>query len=226
MPQARRPLVCLITDRRRLSTSGTCAAGDLPDLVARAARAGVDLVQIRERDLAGGALHALVLACLEAAAGTGARVLVNDRLDVALAAGAAGVHLRGDGFHAPDVRAIAPAGFLVGRSVHSPEEASAAAARGGLDFLIAGPVCATRSKAPGHPLLGFDGLARVVAAAAGLPVLAVGGMSVATAAPAAVAGAAGLAGIDLFAGSSAGAAPDPEQTVRELRQTFDSVRPL
>ena len=96
-------MICLVTDRRRLSI----AADDidrLVDLVAAAARAGIDLIQIRERDLDARQLAALVRRCVDAVEGTGTKVLVNDRADVAIAAGAHGVHLRGDSIAAPAVR--------------------------------------------------------------------------------------------------------------------------
>jgi thiamine-phosphate pyrophosphorylase len=224
MGSIRRPIICLVTDRRRLGTPAAPAHPVLIDQITRAARSGVDLVQIRERDLAGRALYDLSCRVMEATAETGVRVLVNDRFDVALAAGAAGVHLRGDSFGAPEVRAQAPGGFLVGRSVHSADQAAAAAAGGGLDFLLAGPVFATRSKPPGARLLGLDGLAGIVASVS-LPVLAIGGIRVDGVSRVAAAGAAGIAAIDLFATpGSAGASL--ENTVREVRKRFDSLRPV
>ncbi len=93
-----RPVVCLVTDRRRPSdlTNESEPAERLVRLVEQAGRAGIDLVQIRERDMGGRALVDLVRRCVEAARGTPTKILVNDRLDIALAAGAAGVHLRSD----------------------------------------------------------------------------------------------------------------------------------
>jgi thiamine-phosphate pyrophosphorylase len=124
-------------------------------------------------------------------------VVVNDRLDVALAAGAHGVHLRGDSYPAARVRAVVPPGFLVGRSVHSAGEAVAVAAAGGVDYLVFGSVFATASKA-GQPPAGLPELA-AVAAAVPVPVLAVGGVTVEHAGRVAQAGAAGAAAIGLFA---------------------------
>jgi thiamine-phosphate pyrophosphorylase len=167
----------------------------LVDRIRAAAAAGVHLVQVRERDLEARALLDLVRACVEAVQGTRTRILVNDRLDVALACGAHGVHLRGDSFHASRIRAIAPAGFLIGRSIHSATEA-AAEAGGGLDYLMFGNVFATDSK-PGKPGRGVEELAAVVAATA-VPVLAVGGVTAERAPAVMAAGAAGFAAIGAF----------------------------
>lgn len=136
------PRVVLVTDRRVM--------GDFGAAVARAvaahggAAAGV-VVQVREKDLDGGALLALVRAAIAAAAG--APVIVNDRLDVALAAGAAGVHLPEDGLALADARALAPAGFLVGCSRHDAAAAAAAAAAGA-DLVQLGPIFETPGKGP------------------------------------------------------------------------------
>jgi thiamine-phosphate diphosphorylase len=187
------PVVCMISDRQRLAGSREDA---LVTLVGAAARAGVHLVQIRERDLEGRALAGIVARCVSAVRGTHARVLVNDRVDAAMAAGAHGVHLRGDSVPAARVRAIVPSGFLVGRSVHSAEEAARVAAAGGLDYLIFGPVFSTTSK-PGTVPAGVAALAAVVDATT-LPVLAVGGITAATVPDVAPTGAAGIAAIGLF----------------------------
>ena len=187
------PVICLITDRGR----DPAGADGLVARVAWAARAGVHLVQVRERDLDGGPLTALVRRCVEAVRGSRARVLVNDRVDVALAAGAHGVHLRADSMPAPRVRALCPPGFVVGRSVHALDEAAAAAAAGGLDYLLFGTVFATSSK-PDRAPVGPAAL-RDVAAAVPVPVLAVGGVSPDNLGDVAAAGAAGFAAIGLFA---------------------------
>ena len=188
------PVICLITDRRRCGTAWEPA---LIERVRAAARAGVHLIQIRERDLEGGPLAVLTRRCVDAVRGTRARILVNDRLDVALAAGAHGVHLRADSMDAARVRPIVPSGFLIGRSVHTLAEAVAVAGGGGLDYLIFGSVFETSSK-PGREGAGLDRLAQV-AAATTIPVLAVGGISPSSTAGVARAGAAGVAAIGMFA---------------------------
>jgi thiamine-phosphate diphosphorylase len=185
-------LSCWVSDRVRDGSTDR-----LVERVAAAARAGVDLVQIRERDLDGGPLVDLVRRSVRAVQSTRTRVVVNDRLDVALAAGAHGVHLRHDSFSATRIRSMAPRGFLVGRSVHDVPSARAAAEAGGLDYLIFGSVFATASK-PGRAPAGLAALA-AVASATPLPVLAVGGITLARLPAISEAGAMGIAAIGLFA---------------------------
>ena len=215
-------MICLVTDRRRLAAAGAAPAALRACLVAQArcaADAGVDLLQVRERDLDAGALAALVTDLLAATHGTATRIVVNDRIDVALACGAAGVHLRGDSLPIAAARRLAPPGFLIGRSVHDAAEALAAV---GADYLIAGTVFASASKAADAPLLGIEGLRAIVRAAA-VPVLAIGGIDEARIAEVAAAGAAGLAAIGLFIASH----PDAEVggcRVVELRQTVNTTR--
>src|SRR5262245_59736922 len=159
----------MISDRQRFGDRGEDA---LVAAVGAAAAAGVDLVQIRERDLDGRALTSLVMRCLDATRRTRTRVLVNDRLDVALAAGAHGVHLRGDSMPASRLRAVVPAGFIIGRSVHDSGEAARVSSEGGLDYLMFGAVFSTASK-PGVAPAGMRALTEVVESTT-LPILAVG----------------------------------------------------
>jgi thiamine-phosphate pyrophosphorylase len=198
------PLICLITSGQ----------GTVPGLVREAALSGIDLVQIREPRLEGGALLSFVRGAIDEAAHTSCRVLVNDRFDVAIAANAAGVHLRGNSFPAGRIRALAPTGFLIGRSVHDPAEAAEVTQNGGCDYLIFGMVFQSRNKPQGHPVAGLNAL-REVCSATTLPVIAVGGISVANAAEVVAAGAMGVAGIVLFRGSVS-------STVSRLRQRFDT----
>lgn len=179
----------------------------------RAVDAGIDLIQIRERDLDAAPLATLVSAVLRCARGSTTRVVVNDRLDVALACGADGVHLRADSIAPADVRRLAPRPFLVGRSVHSAAEAAAAA---GCDYLIAGTAFPTSSK-PGAPTLGVDGL-RTIVRAAQIPVLAIGGVTPDRFTDLAATGAAGFAGIGLFASGSTG------DIVSLARAAFDTAK--
>jgi len=182
----------MITDRRRFAVEDAFV-----QRVATVAAAGVNLVQVRERDMEARDLSRLVARCVTAVRNTRTRILVNDRLDVALTSGAHGVHLRGDSMPASRARALAPIGFLIGRSVHSVAEAVTAHAEGGLDYLLFGAVFATASK-PGQPPAGVQALADVVGATP-LPVLAVGGISSDTAPQLDGAGCAGFAAIGWFA---------------------------
>jgi thiamine-phosphate pyrophosphorylase len=182
-----------VTDRRRFGLS-------IDDLVARAAavvRAGVDVIQVRERDLPDRELVALARRIVGAAAGTPTRVLVSDRADLAIVAGAAGVHLRGDSAPASRVRAMAPEGFLIGRSVHSLADVDAALAGGASDYLLFGTVFPSEGKPDGHPVAGLAAL-RQACARSPVPVLAIGGMNEARVAEVRAAGAAGFAAIGLF----------------------------
>jgi thiamine-phosphate diphosphorylase len=208
----RRPLLCLVT-------SGQLSAAHLDGFTAHiraAASAGIDLIQIREPRAGDRVVADAVRAAVEAVAGTEARIVVNDRVDVAIVAGAAGVHLRGDSIAAPDARAIAPEGFLVGRSVHSAAEAIEAERLGGCDYVTFGTVFPSRSKPHGHRAAGLDAL-RQVCQATRLPVLAIGGVTIERVAAVAAAGAAGIAAIALFAAGDRLAA-----TVRDARRAFDT----
>jgi len=200
-------IVCVVTDRRR---------ADPVEQARRAAAAGIDLIQVRERDLEAAPLAAIVRAMLEAVGGSATRVTVNDRLDVALACGAHGVHLRADSIPAAKARALAPAGFLIGQSVHGASEAAQCA--GFVDYVIAGTVFPTRSKTQGHTLLGLSGL-RLIVDAVRVPVLAIGGVTVERFADVAASGAQGVAAIGLFQGGM----PTPAM-LAEWRRAFDSVR--
>jgi thiamine-phosphate diphosphorylase len=191
-----------VTDRRRFGLS-------IDELVARAAaaaRTGVDVIQVRERDLPDRDLAALTRAivAVAAAAGGQTRVLVNDRADIAIAAGASGVHLRGDSASASRIRAVAesaeasaPGGFLIGQSVHSLGEVDAACAAGGADYLLFGTVFPSEGKPDGHPVAGLEAL-RQACARSPLPVIAIGGMNEARAAAVRDAGAAGFAAVGMF----------------------------
>jgi thiamine-phosphate diphosphorylase len=199
-----------VTVRARLGPSRT-----LDDQLRRAVDAGIDVIQIRERDLEAGALAALVDRALAIARGSSTRVVVNDRLDVALACGADGVHLRGDSISIADARRIAPPRFLVGKSVHSAAEAAAAAI--GADYLIAGSVFPTVSKGGAPASLGLDGLRAVVRSAV-VPVWAIGGITLDRLEAIRDSGAAGAAAIGLFTADSL------VTIVAEARRRFDSVR--
>lgn len=203
------PIICLVT-------AGRGREQPLLDLIVEAAHAGVDLIQIREHRLDDRALVNLTRRAVEATRGTNSRIVVNDRVDVALAAGASGVHLRGDSFAAGRIRTLAPPGFLIGRSVHDPAEAAAVEAGGGCDYLLFGTVFPSTSKRPTDPISGPRAL-REVCATVGLPVLAIGGISIENVSRVAASGAAGIAAISVFERGDPIAA-----TVSLLRRRFDT----
>jgi thiamine-phosphate diphosphorylase len=126
----------------------------------------------------------------------GRGVLVNDRVDVALAAGAHGVHLRSDSPSASRVRTIVPGGFLIGRSIHGKADAERATSDGGVDYLMLGTCFPSASK-PGRDASGVAALAETVTATP-VPVLAVGGVTLERLEQVRNAGAAGFAAIGLF----------------------------
>jgi thiamine-phosphate pyrophosphorylase len=199
-------MICAVSDARRRGVAA---------LVADAVAARLDLVQLRERDLEAAALAAVVREALGIARGSRTRIVVNDRLDVALACGADGVHLRADSIAPAAARQIAPRPFVLGRSVHTPREA--ADAGDVVDYLVAGTVFPTASKAPDAPLLGVEGL-RAIVAAARVPVLAIGGITLDRLDAIAGAGAAGVAGISLFDGCA-----PVREIARAIRARFDSA---
>jgi thiamine-phosphate pyrophosphorylase len=190
----------LVTDRH--ATGGR----DLARVVAAALDAGLPAVQLREKDLPGRPLLALAEQLRALTARAGALLLVNDRLDVAVASGADGVHLGGGSMQVNVARRLLPAGALVGVSTHVAAEAAATAA----DFAFFGPVYSTPSKASyGAP----QGEARLreAAAAARVPLLAIGGVTPARIPEVRAAGAAGAAVIRAIL-----AAEDPAAATRAL----------
>ncbi len=212
-----RPVICMIT----ASAGGTTDDAALVARVAAAARAGVHLIQIRQPARDARPLVRLVERAVAAVRGTQTRVLVNDRLDVAMAAGAHGVHLRGDSMPAARVRTMAPAGFVVGRSVHSPDEARSVTSDGSVDYVLVGTIFPTASK-PGAAVAGL-GMLAAACHATSVPVLAVGGMQLERLTSVADAGAAGVAAIGLFAAPSIDAL---ETTVERVVLAFDTLRTL
>jgi thiamine-phosphate pyrophosphorylase len=177
---------CYITDRRKLS-------GSLLDAIARNLAAGIEWIQIREKDLSARALFELVEAAGKLANAHGSKIIVNTRADVAIAARAAGVHLPSG---SPPARFWRRPGFLVGVSCHSVEDARQAETEGA-DYVVFGPVFPPLSKSAGLEPRGFECLARATAAVK-IPVLALGGVTRENSAACISAGAAGIAGITIF----------------------------
>jgi thiamine-phosphate pyrophosphorylase len=179
-------MLMVVSDRRRLQ------GRTLADLARAAARAGVDWMQVREKDLGGGALLREARDVMAAAAGSRLRVAINGRADVAFAAGAQGVHLPEQGLPARDVRDAFP-GLEVGVSCHALE-AARRAEEAGAHYVVLGPVFATTGK--DRPI-GLQVLAAAVRAL-GLPLLAIGGITPANVASVWATGVAGVAAIGAF----------------------------
>jgi thiamine-phosphate diphosphorylase len=195
----------LVTDRKRCGPQGLRAA------VGAAIDAGIDAVQLREKDLPAVELYDLAIEFRAMTAGR-CRLIVNDRLDVALAVNADGVHLPEQGLPTAAVRRLTPAGFLAGRSVHS---ASAARTAGtdDLDYVELGTIFETASK-PGLAGAGLD-LIRDATTNLRIPCLAIGGIDTANARSVLDAGATGIAVVSAILKAS-----DVGQAVRTLRASL------
>ena len=163
--------------------------GDLVAFAARAVRDGVDMIQVREKDLPASELFQLVCKIRDIAAGTKTEVLVNDRLDVALATNISGVHLPAAGLPADRVR---PFVKLLGVSVHTLQEA-VIAEQAAANFVVFGPVFDT----PGKSAVGLERLREVVAGVR-IPVLAIGGVNSKNVDDVLKTGAQGFAAIRMF----------------------------
>ncbi len=163
------PRLYAITDRRM---SGLSHA----EQVARLCEGGARVVQLREKHLSAREFYAEASEALRVARSFGAKLIVNDRADVALALGADGVHLGQDDMPPGAARALLGGGAVVGFSTHSVEQA-VAAARLPLDYVAIGPVFATTSKEKPDPVVGLEGVRRVREAVPGVKLVAIGGVT-------------------------------------------------
>jgi thiamine-phosphate pyrophosphorylase len=194
-----RPILYLITRGAtdELTTTESAEFKQILLLVSAAVSAGIQYVQLREKKLQSRVLSELAARAVNIAQGTATRVLVNDRADIAVAAGANGVHLTTQSLETAVVRKAFGDELLIGTSTHSLEEAQMAR-NGGANFVVFGPVFPTASKAKYGPPLGVRALSRAASELAPFPVLALGGISLVNAAECLSAGASGIAGISLF----------------------------
>ena len=222
--RAHQSIVCYVSHRLSLGAADPVVdrpVDEIAELLAKirlAVQAGVDWVQIREKDLSGRALLDLArsaIATAKAANGV-ARVYVNDRLDVAIAAGAAGVHLGGESVRVAHVvrwcrSGNAPPHFDIGVSCHSLEDAREAE-RAGASYVFFGPVFDTPSKKAFGPSQGVQRLAEVCSAIR-IPVIAIGGVSEENAPACLRGGASGIAAIRMF---------QEAQTAVALRESISS----
>lgn len=183
-----------VTDRK------LCGERSLVDVIEAGIQGGVDGVQLREKDLDGRALYELASALQAVCARHDVPLLINDRIDIALAVGTAGVHLPVTSFTASDARHLLGPSKLIGVSTHNLEQVQRAE-RDGADFVVFGPIFTTPSKAAYGPPLGLPALEEVTRTTA-IPVLAIGGMNEANMASALSHGAAGIAAIrDIIVGT-------------------------
>ena len=202
------PCLALVTDRSALGGLS------LEEAVAQAVEGGANLVQLREKDLPAAELLALAEK-LRAVTEGRALFLVNDRLDVALACAADGVHLPEQGLPVAAARRLAGEGFIIGRSVHSVAEAVRAQEEGA-DYVQVGSIFPSRSH-PGQSVAGLE-LLEAVAAAVTIPILAVGGVTAANVGEAIAAGASGAAVISAILGAAS-----PREAARGLAQAMAAV---
>jgi thiamine-phosphate pyrophosphorylase len=168
----------LAAARLYLCTDGRRGAGDLEAFLDAVLAGGVDIIQLREKGLEAAEELSLLSVFADACRRHGRLLAVNDRADVALAAGADVLHLGQDDLPVPVARQILGPGPLIGRSSHSPAQSSLAAAEDGVDYFCAGPVWTTPTK-PGRPATGLGLLSHVASLGVSRPWFAIGGISLA-----------------------------------------------
>lgn len=201
----------LVTDR------AACLGRDLLEVVAAAVRGGATLVQIREKDCGTRQFVELARAVKKLLAPTGVPLIVNDRVDVALACGADGVHVGQKDMAPADARRLVGPDMILGLSVSSLEEALQAWGKP-VDYLGVGPIFPTPTKADAASPLGLDGLAEI-RQATDVPLVAIGGLSAANAGQVMRAGADGAAVVSALC-----SAADPEAAARELARIIAASR--
>ena len=204
------PGLYLVTDRPAL------LGRDLLDVVARAVAGGVGMVQLREKNAATREFVELARALVSLLRPRGVPLLVNDRVDVALACGADGVHVGQDDMHPADVRALVGLNMILGLSVTG--EAETRAARGmPVDYLGAGPIFATATKKDAGAPQGLDGLSAMLSLAE-VPVVAIGAIGAGNAAAVMARGVSGVAVVSAIC-----SAPDPRAAAMALRRIVDAA---
>jgi len=211
-----RPLSYLITSGE--TTPATSPQSEefsrLLALVRTAVAARVSLVQLREKQLRSRVLYELTARTADITSGGWTRLLVNDRADIARAAGADGVHLAAQSIPAANIRQSFGGDFLIGVSTHTPAEARAAR-EDGADFAVFGPIFDTPSKRAFGPPLGLASLRAAAHALAPFPLIAIGGVTLENAAAVLRAGASGIAAIRLFGEA---------ESVRRVVEGIESLR--
>jgi len=193
------PLIYLITSGETTDRT-TPAAEDYSNvlrLVRAAVVARIDLIQIREKNLSASVLYQLATSAAGITRGSATKLLINDRSDIAAAAGADGVHLTTSSLPTAVVRQSFGDDFLIGVSTHSLEEARLAR-QGGADFAVFGPVFNTASKKEFGEPPGLTGLASVCSELSPFPILALGGVMIGNVAECIHAGARGVAAIRML----------------------------
>lgn len=198
-----------VLPRIHLITESTTLDRAALDAVVRTAGTAVDAVQVRAKDAPDRAVASWTAALVTALRPLGTRVIVDDRPDIALVAGADGVHLGADDLPVEAVRALAPPGFLIGATCRGPEDAREARDRGA-DYAGLGPVYATTTKAGLPDPVGLDVLARTARV---LPTVAIGGITAQRVPDVMAAGALGVAVV-----SAVWRAADPPRAAKEIAE--------
>jgi thiamine-phosphate pyrophosphorylase len=219
MFQLSRPISYLITSGQTTAatTSNSKDFQHIFELIAAAVAANIDLIQVREKALTTKVLYELVVRAAELTRDSATKLLVNDRADVAAAAGASGVHLTTRSLPTEVVRQTFGNEFLIGMSTHSLDEARAAR-NAGVDFVVFGPVFQTPAKAQYGSPVGLEKLNHVCAELKPFPILAIGGISEDNFGDCLRAGAQGVAAIRLF-----GNAQRLRGIVEKIREDFQKV---
>ena len=188
----------------------------ITEVVHAALNGGATMVQLRAKTLHDLGKYAIGRVLLQACRAAGAAFVVNDRLDIALALGADGIHLGVDDLPLEEARRLSPPGFIIGYSPETDEQARRARERGA-SYLGVGPVFATSSKSDAGEAIGFDVLERR-AWLSRLPVIGIGGITPDNAPDVIGAGACGVAVIGAISRS-----PDPESAARAIREAVDDA---
>lgn len=196
---------------------GLCAGIGMVETARRAVMGGATMVQLRDKHAGTAGLIATGLALKAALAGSGARLMINDDVDAAIAVGADGLHIGQGDLPVVEARKRIGPGMILGLSVETPERA-ASVDPALVDYVGAGPVFATPTKPDHKHPVGFDGLAAQVAACP-VPAVAIGGLKAEHAPAVAVAGAQGMAVVSAICGQ-----PDPVSAARLLRHRIERAR--
>lgn len=192
----KRPVISLVTDSSRLGGDWMSSRNSLIETISSAAEAGIDLIQIREESLSDVELFDFVKCAVKCSEKFETRILVNDRVDIALAAGAAGVHLKESSVRPERIRSIVPEDWIVGLSVHFSNGKLNEINEDCLDYVVVGNVFETDSK-PGKTPIGIGGLADA-AKKYSIPVLGIGGIDLNNLSEVSRSGASGFSAIGLF----------------------------
>ena len=209
-PNDEGPLIYVITDGTATSETFPAAAQRISRQLREAVEEKVSMFQIREKKLCGRHLFELSAACSRITRGSNTKLLINDRVDIAIGAGADGVHLTSHSIPTEAVRKAFGNELLIGRSIHEIKEAEASS-KSGSDFVVLGPIFETPGKSRS---VGIDDLKRLCLKLSPFPVIGLGGIDSSNCTDVILAGAAGVAGIRNFA------SPD---CIRSLRKSLQNV---